>query len=112
MIGLSQLGSWPIQTPLATSAVTVQPTAQWVQMLLRIVHRDAAGCRRSGFGLAHAGERQRAERRETAGGEARAAQEGAAVEAAVRLARESGEVSAPGLTFRSLDQHGCLPQLG
>src|SRR5207244_7772550 len=36
LIGLSQLGSWPIQTPLATSAVTVQPTAQWVQMLLRI----------------------------------------------------------------------------
>src|ERR1700680_4959367 len=37
LIGLSQLGSWPIHTPLATSAVTVQPTAQWVQMLLRIV---------------------------------------------------------------------------
>src|SRR5690349_7863021 len=36
LIGLSQLGSWPIHTPLATSAVTVQPTAQWVQMLLRI----------------------------------------------------------------------------
>src|SRR5690348_14948771 len=37
LIGLSQLGSWPIQTPLATSAVTVQPTEQWVQTLLRIV---------------------------------------------------------------------------
>src|SRR5947209_19099024 len=37
LIGLSQLGSWPIHTPLATSAVTVQPTAQWVQMLLRSV---------------------------------------------------------------------------
>src|ERR1019366_1015422 len=37
LIGLSQLGSWPIHTPLATSAVTVQPTAQWVQMLLRTV---------------------------------------------------------------------------
>src|ERR1700738_3494447 len=36
LIGLSQLGSWPIHTPLATSAVTVQPTAQWVQTLLRI----------------------------------------------------------------------------
>src|SRR5260370_36920060 len=33
LIGVSQLGSWPIQTPLATSAVTVQPTAQWVQTL-------------------------------------------------------------------------------
>src|SRR6185312_17054914 len=37
LIGLSQLGSWPIQTPFDTSAVTVQPTAQWVQILLRIV---------------------------------------------------------------------------
>src|SRR5215813_14728794 len=36
LIGLSQLGSWPIQTPFATSAVTVQPTEQWVQMFLRI----------------------------------------------------------------------------
>src|SRR5580700_5955934 len=34
--GLSQLGSWPIHTPFCTSAVTVQPTEQWVQMLLRI----------------------------------------------------------------------------
>src|SRR5438309_226748 len=33
--GLSQLGSWPIHTPFETSAVTVQPTEQWVQMLLR-----------------------------------------------------------------------------
>src|SRR5580700_2016702 len=33
--GLSQLGSWPIHTPFATSAVTVQPTEQWVQMFLR-----------------------------------------------------------------------------
>src|SRR6516164_3226339 len=33
LIGLSQLGSWPIHTPFATSAVTVQPTEQWVQML-------------------------------------------------------------------------------
>src|SRR5690348_2762621 len=36
LIGLSQLGSWPIQTPFATSAVTVQPTAQWVHTLLRL----------------------------------------------------------------------------
>src|SRR5215468_2379248 len=34
--GLSQLGSWPIHTPFCTSAVTVQPTEQWVQMLLRV----------------------------------------------------------------------------
>src|ERR1041385_5010073 len=37
LIGLSQLGSWPIHTPLDTSAVTVQPTAQCVQMFLWIV---------------------------------------------------------------------------
>src|SRR6266851_4345765 len=35
LIGLSQLGSWPIHTPFCTSAVTVQPTEQWVQMFLR-----------------------------------------------------------------------------
>ena len=29
--GLSQPGSCPTQTPLATSAMTVQPTEQWVQ---------------------------------------------------------------------------------
>src|SRR6185437_852956 len=37
LIGDSQLGSWPIQTPFDTSAVTVQPTEQWVQTFLRIV---------------------------------------------------------------------------
>src|SRR4029077_7901111 len=36
LIGLSQLGSWPIHTPFCTSAVTVQPTEQWVQMFLRV----------------------------------------------------------------------------
>src|SRR5215831_5459063 len=35
LIGLSQLGSWPIHNPFCTSAVTVQPTEQCVQMLLR-----------------------------------------------------------------------------
>src|SRR6185437_13510893 len=37
LIGDSQLGSCPIQTPLETSAVTVQPTEQCVQTLLRMV---------------------------------------------------------------------------
>src|SRR5438270_1564625 len=32
LIGLSQEGSWPTQTPFTTSAVTVQPTEQCVQM--------------------------------------------------------------------------------
>ena len=84
LMGLSQLGSWPIQTPFATSAVTVQPTEQCVQTLLRMVTLAPARRRRSGFGLAHRAELQRAERREAAGGEAGAAQEAAAVEAAIR----------------------------
>src|ERR1700737_2640385 len=37
LIGLSQLGSWPIQTPFATSAITVQPTEQCVQTFFRVV---------------------------------------------------------------------------
>src|SRR6185312_626719 len=37
LMGLSQLGSWPIHTPFETSAVTVQPTEQCVQILLRMV---------------------------------------------------------------------------
>src|SRR6185312_2727290 len=37
LIGLSQLGSCPIHTPLETSAVTVLPTAQCVQMFLWMV---------------------------------------------------------------------------
>src|SRR5690606_33687710 len=32
LIGLSQVGSWPTQTPFSTSAVTVQPTEQWVHI--------------------------------------------------------------------------------
>ena len=62
--------------------MTVQPTEQCVQMFLRMVTVRARGGRRTGFRLAHAGERQRAERGETAGGEAGPAQEGAAVDAA------------------------------
>src|SRR3546814_18735092 len=36
LIGLSQEGSWPVHTPFWTSAVTVQPTAQWVQPFFRL----------------------------------------------------------------------------
>src|SRR3981081_1751039 len=36
LIGLSQAGSWPTQTPFCTSAITVQPTEQWVQMFFLI----------------------------------------------------------------------------
>src|SRR6185436_18744739 len=43
LIGESQPGSWPIHTPLATSATTVQPTEQWVQMFLRMVTCAPAG---------------------------------------------------------------------
>src|SRR6186997_637329 len=37
LIGESQLGSWPTHTPFETSAMTVQPTEQWVHMFLRSV---------------------------------------------------------------------------
>ena len=36
-MGLSHPGSCPIHTPLATSAITVQPTEQCVQTFLRMV---------------------------------------------------------------------------
>jgi hypothetical protein len=42
-MGLSQLGSCPIHTPFATSAVTVQPTEQWVQTLFRMTTSLPAG---------------------------------------------------------------------
>ena len=54
LIGLSQLGSWPTQTPFATSAVTVQPTAQCVQTLLRMVAPAVQRAGGGGVGLAHA----------------------------------------------------------
>src|SRR6202521_6463035 len=37
LLGLSHPGSWPIQTPFETSAITVQPTEQCVQTFLRVV---------------------------------------------------------------------------
>src|SRR5260370_21582216 len=43
LIGESQLGSWPTHTPFSTSAVTVHPTAQCVQMLLRMVAPAESG---------------------------------------------------------------------
>src|SRR3981189_2695244 len=43
LIGLSKLGSWPSQAPFAASAVTVQPTEQWVQMFLRVTTWAPAG---------------------------------------------------------------------
>ena len=42
-----------------------------------------------------------------------AAQESATIERAVRWALQGGgKRAAASVTFRSLDQHGCLPQLG
>ena len=64
-----------------TSAATVQPTEQNVQMFFRIV-TWRRGCRRTGFRLAHAGERQRAERGKAAGDQAGAAQESSAINVA------------------------------
>src|SRR5262249_23061999 len=43
LIGESQLGSWPIHTPFNTSAVTVHPTEQCVQTLLRTVAPVVSG---------------------------------------------------------------------
>ena len=40
--GLSKPGSWPIQTPFSTSAITVQPTEQWVQTDLTCLTAPAA----------------------------------------------------------------------
>src|SRR5215468_9336754 len=42
LIGLSQPGSWPTHTPFSTSAMTVQPTEQCVQMFLRSTAWDGA----------------------------------------------------------------------
>ena len=76
--------------------------------------RRRSTMRSCGFRLADAGERQRAERGETAGGEAGAAQEGAAVEAAGRLTGRCGRASVPRRAWRSvlLISTACLPQLG
>src|ERR1700722_2444396 len=67
-----------------------------------------------GLRLAHRGERQCAARRETAGSEAGAAQERAAVEASARMLAQRGRKrTAAGLSialaFASLDQHGAPP---
>src|ERR1700756_1414215 len=51
LIGESQLGSWPIQTPFNTSAVTVHPTEQCVQMLLRTIVPDVRGPAAAAFAL-------------------------------------------------------------
>jgi hypothetical protein len=49
-------------------------------------HLCTGGRGRPGLGLAQSGEGQRAERSQTTGSETRAAQEGSAVEAAIRFA--------------------------
>ena len=65
--------------------------------------------RRPRLRIAHAGERQCTERGEAASHKARAAQEGAAIEAAFSIGLwRACQRAAAGLTFRSLDQHGCL----
>src|SRR6185437_5661110 len=51
LIGLSQLGSCPIHTPLDTSAVTVQPTAQCVQMFLWMVTAEPGAAGGPAFAL-------------------------------------------------------------
>ena len=110
LIGESQLGSWPIHTPLETSAVTVQPTAQCVQMPLWMVTAAPWRGRRTSLGLTHTGERKGAERGQTAGGETGAVQECSAIDAGPGLIGERNtEMAAACLTFCFLDQHGYLP---
>ena len=85
MIGESQAGSWPIHTPLETSAATVQPTEQNVQMFLRMV-TSAPGCRGGAASdLRMLASGSVTEGGEAAGDEAGAAQEGAAIDAAFSL---------------------------
>src|SRR5581483_8215053 len=64
--------------------------------------------RRTGLGLAHAVELKRAERRETAGREAGASQEGAAIERLGLTLQQTGERAAASLAFCPFDQHGRL----
>jgi hypothetical protein len=76
-------------------------------------HLRASRRRRTGLGLAHARQRQRAERRQGAGDEPRFAQEIAAIETAVGLAPERRcKRAAARLPVSAFDQHGRLPQLG
>ena len=60
--------------------MTEQPTEQCVQTFLRVVNRRAGRSRRTGLGLADAAERETAERRQRAGGDAGALQESTAVQ--------------------------------
>ena len=94
MIGESQPGSWPIHTPFDTSAITVQPTEQCVQMFLRSV----TAAPRAGGGPASALRTLPSGSAPTAASpparEAGAAQEGAAVEAA-RSRSASAALSEP-----------------
>ena len=74
---------------------------------------DRHGCarrrRRAGLGLAYARQRQRSERRQAAGSEARTAQEGTTIDAAIGLRRQrGGQRGAARLAFGPLHQHGCL----
>ena len=95
LIGLSQPGSWPTHTPFSTSAMTVQPTEQCVQMFLRRMAAPAGAGGGPASALRTLAERQRAEGGEPAGHEAGAAQEGAAVDAVRSIDLASAAASAP-----------------
>ena len=105
LIGLSQAGSWPTQTPFCTSAMTVQPTEQWVQMFFLTRYR-ARRVDEAGLGPAHRS-RSPSRRGEAADREPRAVQEAAAVDGA----GARGPPRRPGaccgwLAVLALDQHG------
>src|SRR5438105_929396 len=68
-------------------------------------HRGARGGPWAGLGLANAAQRKCPERGKAAGRKTRAAQEGAAIEAAIRFRGEDCATAAPLLAFRSPDKH-------
>jgi hypothetical protein len=109
LIGLSQAGSCPVQTPFCTSACTVQPTEQCVQMFF-LMTVSTPGCGPgNGFRLAHRRERQRADRRQRARRETGPPQETAAIHGVLSNASERRhEGAALRLACTALRQHRRL----
>src|SRR4051812_9357596 len=70
-------------------------------------NRRARCGRRSGLCLAHAGERQRAQSRETTSGKTRAEQKTATIETLAGVAGKDGQAALL-FAFGPLDQHGRL----
>ena len=74
--GESKSGSCPVHTPFCTSAITPQPTEQWVQMLRRISVATPSFGPVAALDLAHHGRRQHRRDGRAPHGEAGAPEEG------------------------------------